>query len=208
MKKILLASVILMSTGCGVLGTSNQPVPKEQQLVLTAKSSVRDEPPPLNFYAELPLDVTPNVLREPLGVSPANPPVLVERQDMIPQTTVVDPTTGVVTVVPQYVPIEQLLTANTYEDDGWIETIASPEVAGIIGAALGGLGVGLPWIAGFEGVLALLSRRKRGHYANAAKAAVTLHPKDAVTSVVKALGAMHTNPKPEQPTQPDQQLNG
>ena len=54
-----------------------------------------------------------------------------------------------------------------------------------------------PWLAGFEGLLLLLFRRKRQHYANALKSLVPtgegINLKEGLKSVGKALGMVHSS---------------
>ncbi len=61
------------------------------------------------------------------------------------------------------------------------------------GALIGSLKEFLPGLAGLEALLLLLFPRKRTHYASAAKSLATLHLKDTLTSLGKALGVAHSS---------------
>ena len=67
-----------------------------------------------------------------------------------------------------------------------------------VGTAVGGILTGLtgffPWLAGIEGLLALLIPRKRQHYASAMKNMATLDLKDSIGDLAKGLGLVHSSP--------------
>ena len=70
-----------------------------------------------------------------------------------------------------------------------------------VGSFLAGVGATfLPQLAILEALLAMLSRRKRQHYADAARAILpsngSVDLKDALISVLKALGLKHTQSTP------------
>ena len=70
-----------------------------------------------------------------------------------------------------------------------------------VGAFLAGVGATfLPQLAILEALLTMLSRRKRQHYADAARAILpsngSVDLKDALISVLKALGLKHTTQTP------------
>jgi hypothetical protein len=70
-----------------------------------------------------------------------------------------------------------------------------------VGSFLAGVGATfLPQLAILEALLAMLSRRKRQHYADAARAILpsngSVDLKDALISVLKALGLKHTTQTP------------
>ena len=67
-----------------------------------------------------------------------------------------------------------------------------------VGAFLAGVGSSfLPQLAILEAVLVMMSRRKREHYANAAKSIIpangSVELKEALVSILKALGVKHTS---------------
>lgn len=70
-------------------------------------------------------------------------------------------------------------------------------ILGSLGAAVGVASVWFPKLAVLEGILALLSRRKREHYIGAVKAITpydgNVDVKGAIASLGKALGILHTN---------------
>ena len=76
-----------------------------------------------------------------------------------------------------------------------------------VGSFLAGVGASfLPQLAILEALLTMLSRRKRQHYADAARAILpsngSVDLKDALISVLKALGLKHTqSPPPAAPPQ-------
>jgi len=79
---------------------------------------------------------------------------------------------------------------------GWIlSTLAA--TAGIVS-------IWIPKLALLEGLFTLLSRRKRQHYASAAKAIVpydgNVDMRGAISSLGKALGILHTNTSTTKPT--------
>jgi hypothetical protein len=73
-----------------------------------------------------------------------------------------------------------------------------------VGSFLAGVGATfIPQLALLEALLAMLSRRKRQHYADAARAILpsngSVDLKDALISVLKALGVRHTKVEPPAP---------
>ena len=73
-----------------------------------------------------------------------------------------------------------------------------------VGSFLAGVGATfIPQLALLEALLAMLSRRKRQHYADAARAILpsngSVDLKDALISVLKALGVRHTKVEPPVP---------
>ena len=73
-----------------------------------------------------------------------------------------------------------------------------------VGSFLAGVGATfIPQLALLEALLAMLSRRKRQHYADAARAILpsngSVDLKDALISVLKALGVRHTKVDPPAP---------
>jgi hypothetical protein len=73
-----------------------------------------------------------------------------------------------------------------------------------VGSFLAGVGATfIPQLALLEALLAMLSRRKRQHYADAARAILpsngSVDLKDALVSVLKALGVRHTKVEPPAP---------
>jgi len=84
-------------------------------------------------------------------------------------------------------------------------SIADPAGEGsfetLIDVALSTAGAFIPGLAAWEGVLALLFRRKRSHYMNAAKSLVPYDKNidlgGAVTSILAGLGVSHSTPETE-----------
>lgn len=83
----------------------------------------------------------------------------------------------------KYVPL-------SVQEESWDNTSVRTAFDGI----LAGLTGFFPWLAGVEGLLALLIPRKRQHYASAMKHVATLDLKDSLADLAKGLGLAHSSP--------------
>lgn len=75
-------------------------------------------------------------------------------------------------------------------------------VEGILGVVGGVLGTYFPALAGLEGILLMLSKRRRKHYGNAVKAALPTNGSvelgEAIKNLGKAVGVLHSSEKTEE----------
>lgn len=82
----------------------------------------------------------------------------------------------------KYVPL-------TTDEEAWDDTTVHTAISGL----LAGLSGFFPWLAGLEGLMALLIPRKRQHYASAAKNLATLDLKDSLADLARGLGLAHSS---------------
>lgn len=187
---LVLVFVCGLFVSCGVLKSVYGPSEPQQALILTTQQDIRPDTPP-ELIKLVPPELIPDPVKEGLGVTDTNKAVITTkdnlRSDHIP---------GKLDSEPKYVQLDNL---NLSVSNIWSDLFNDETFTGILLGVAKGLGVSSPFFLGLEGLLTLMSSRKRMHYGNAAKSIGNLNVADALGSVWKALGSGHSNSVTEVP---------
>ena len=187
---LVLVFVCGLFVSCGVLKSVYGPSDPQQALVLTTQQDVKPDAPP-ELVKLVPPELIPDPVKEGLGITETNKGVITTKDNLRSEHI-----PGKSDSEPRYVQLEGL---NLSVPTIWSDLFSDETFTGILMGVVKGLGVSSPWLLGLEGLLTLMSARKRMHYGNAAKSLGNLNVADALGNVWKALGSGHTTPAPEVP---------
>lgn len=148
-----------------MLASCNLIPPADSDLVLTEINQVVA----IDEIYQVPLDKIPEQYRQTWK----DKVIVVSRKDNLKSEAI----TG-----SKYVPLN-------LSEQSWDSTT----VHNVFSSLLTGLTGFFPWLAGVEGLLALLFPRKRQHYASAVKNFATLDLRTSLVDLAKGLGLSHSN---------------
>lgn len=173
---VLSLMVFMPIMACKSLSFDGTPPVQGTELVVTTQDQLVEMPLPSPEVTVVNPEIVPDEVESALGANTTNPVVVTLKRNVQPTSTKSIPLEGV----------------DLSTEEGWLDFLGNPAIGGILRGLLGGIEGVAPILIGLEGILTLLSSRKRQHYAQAAKSMVQLKPGEAVKSVTKALGALHT----------------